>query len=130
MMWFSQSRYLMGFGAASPFRMDFPFRQPRISFGALNRTRSRARNLVPSSPYAILKTANRPKEQNSMNDPGYRHTTRAQTEEEWEAQELEEALADVLDEDGNIDIEKLNALSEIVSLDDLNPDADSEDERG
>jgi hypothetical protein len=63
-----------------------------------------------------------------MKDPGHRHNTRTQTEEEWEEEVLEEALGDVLREDGSIDFDRLRQRGEVVSLEELNPDSESDDE--
>jgi hypothetical protein len=51
-----------------------------------------------------------------------------ESEEEWEERVLNEALGDALLPDGNIDTDKLRARGRIVSLDELYPQGDADDE--
>lgn len=55
-----------------------------------------------------------------MRDPN----TETQSEEEWEAEVLEEVLGDALNPDGSIDFDKLRARSEPITLEELYPEGD------
>lgn len=48
--------------------------------------------------------------------------TKVQTEEEWEIEMLRESLADVLNPDGTIDFEKLDATSISITLEEFYPE--------
>jgi hypothetical protein len=52
----------------------------------------------------------------------------AEDEATWEAAVMREALRDALLPDGSIDFEKLDAQSEIVSLEELYSEGDEDDE--
>ena len=63
-----------------------------------------------------------------MRDPKTAPKTDIQTEEEWEAEVLEEALGDALNPDGSIDFDKLRARGRTITLDELYPEGDEDDE--
>jgi hypothetical protein len=52
----------------------------------------------------------------------------AEDEAAWEAAVVREALGDALLPDGSIDFDKLDARSETVSLEELYPEGDEDDE--
>jgi len=56
-----------------------------------------------------------------MPDPN----TAPKTEEEWEAEFLEEALGDALNADGSIDFDKLRMRTKPVTLEELYPEGNS-----
>lgn len=53
--------------------------------------------------------------------------TKVQTEEEWEIEMLRESLADVLNPDGTIDFEKLDATSVRMTLEEFYPEGYEEE---
>lgn len=63
-----------------------------------------------------------------MNKPKPTHKLTAQTEEEWEEKVLTEALGDTLRPDGSIDFDKLRARGTTMTLDELHPEGDEDDE--
>lgn len=51
-----------------------------------------------------------------------------ETEEEWEARIVKEALGDALNPDGSIDFDKLRSRGKIMTLEELYPEGDVDDE--
>lgn len=52
----------------------------------------------------------------------------AETEAEWEARVMTEALGDALNEDGSIDFDKLDKLTVPITLEELFPEGVDDDE--
>lgn len=54
-----------------------------------------------------------------MSDPKPDAKTAAQTEDEWEAKDIEDALGNALNPDGSIDFDKLRERVHIMTLDEF-----------
>jgi hypothetical protein len=63
-----------------------------------------------------------------MPDPKVPPKINVKPEEEWEAETLSDALGDALKPDGSIDFDKLRATGLTLTLDELAPEGDDEDE--
>jgi len=63
-----------------------------------------------------------------MSDPKSPSKIDAKSEEEWEEEILDEALEDVITSDGRIDFDKLRATGLSMTLDELCPEGDEDDE--
>jgi len=63
-----------------------------------------------------------------MPDPKIPPKTKAQSEEAWEEETLGNALGDALKPDGSIDFDKLRATGLTMTLDELHPEGDEDDE--
>jgi hypothetical protein len=63
-----------------------------------------------------------------MTKPKPTHKSTVQTEEEWEEEVLTEALGDALKPDGDIDFDKLRKRGTTMTLDELYPEGDEDDE--
>ena len=63
-----------------------------------------------------------------MNKPKPTHKVTPTTEEEWEEEVLTEALGDALKPDGTVDFDKLRARGTTMTLDELHPEGDEDDE--
>jgi hypothetical protein len=63
-----------------------------------------------------------------MPDPKVPPKINVKPEAEWEEETLREALGDALKPDGSIDFDKLRATGLTLTLDELAPEGDGEDE--
>jgi hypothetical protein len=63
-----------------------------------------------------------------MNKPKPTPKLKIKTEEEWEEEVLNEALGDALKPDGSIDFDKLRKRGTTMTLDELHPEDDEDDE--
>jgi hypothetical protein len=63
-----------------------------------------------------------------MSDPKVPPKTDVKSEEEWEEEILSETLGDSLRTDGSIDFDKLRATGLNMTLDELQPEGDADDE--
>jgi hypothetical protein len=63
-----------------------------------------------------------------MSDPKVTPKTPVKSKEEWEEQVLSETLGDALKPDGSIDFDKLRATGLNMTLDELQPEGDADDE--
>ncbi|MBC7870971.1 MAG: hypothetical protein H7Y09_09050 [Chitinophagaceae bacterium] len=63
-----------------------------------------------------------------MLDPKIPPQIETQTEEEWEEEVLTKALGDALNTDGSVDFKKLRARGLALTLDELYPEGDGDDE--
>lgn len=63
-----------------------------------------------------------------MPDPKVTPKAEVKTEAEWEEEILDEALEDALKPDGTIDFDKLRATGITITLDELYPEGDEDDE--
>lgn len=63
-----------------------------------------------------------------MSNPKVPPKTDVKAEETWEEEVLSEALGEALKPDGNLDFDKLRATGLTMTLDELHPEGDEDDE--